>query len=65
MPAPSNLALVPFISVDNMMRFVLHVGLERILTELAGEIEADFTPLGKLSTRPRAWPAIPPSASSN
>ena len=42
MPAPSHLALVPFISVENMMRFVLHVGLERVLVELAGEIEADF-----------------------
>jgi ornithine cyclodeaminase len=39
---PSDLALVPFISVENMMRFVLHLGLERVLVELAGEIEADF-----------------------
>jgi ornithine cyclodeaminase len=42
MTAPSQLALVPFISVENMMRFVLHVGLERVLVELASEIEADF-----------------------
>jgi ornithine cyclodeaminase len=41
-PAPSNLALVPFISVENMMRLVHHVGLKRILTELAAEIETDF-----------------------
>jgi ornithine cyclodeaminase len=41
-PAPSQLALVPFISVENMMRFVLDVGVERILTELAAEIETDF-----------------------
>ncbi|NOT42000.1 MAG: ornithine cyclodeaminase [Alphaproteobacteria bacterium] len=42
MAPPSDLALVPFLSVENMMRFVLHMGLERVLTELAGEIEADF-----------------------
>jgi ornithine cyclodeaminase len=42
MNAPSHLALVPFISVENMMRFVLHMGLERVLVELAAEIEADF-----------------------
>jgi ornithine cyclodeaminase len=53
MPAPSNLALVPFISVDNMMRFVLHVGLERILTELAGEIEADFRRWESFDKTPR------------
>jgi ornithine cyclodeaminase len=42
MNAPSHLALVPFISVENMMRFVLHTGVERLLVELAAEIEADF-----------------------
>ena len=42
MSVPSRLALVPFISVDNMMRFVLHIGVERMLVELAQEIEADF-----------------------
>jgi ornithine cyclodeaminase len=42
MNAPSHLALVPFISVENMMRFVLHMGVEQVLVELAAEIEADF-----------------------
>ena len=42
MNAPSHLALVPFISVENMMRFVLHTGVEQVLVELAAEIEADF-----------------------
>ncbi|MBS0565073.1 MAG: ornithine cyclodeaminase [Proteobacteria bacterium] len=41
-----NLNIVPFISVDNMMRLVLHLGVERVLTELAAEIERDF----------RRWP---------
>ncbi len=38
----SELAMVPFVSVENMMRLVHHVGLEKFLVELAGEIEADF-----------------------
>ena len=42
MNAPSHLALVPFISVENMMRFVLHTGVEQVLVELAAEVEADF-----------------------
>jgi ornithine cyclodeaminase len=53
MPAPSTLALVPFISVENMMRFVLHVGLERVLVELAGEIEADFRRWEQFDKTPR------------
>ncbi|MBD9527742.1 ornithine cyclodeaminase [Paracoccus sp. PAR01] len=39
---PSQTAYVPFVSVENMMRLVLHVGIEKMLTELAAEIEADF-----------------------
>ncbi len=42
----ANLNLVPFVSVDNMMRLVLHLGVDRVLTEIAAEIEADF----------RRWP---------
>ena len=53
MAPPSNLALVPFISVENMMRFVLHVGLERVLVELAGEIEADFKRWESFDKTPR------------
>lgn len=40
--APSQKALVPFVSVENMMRLVHHVGLETMLSELAVEIERDF-----------------------
>lgn len=40
---PSRLALVPFVSVANMMRLVHHVGLPRMLREMADAIEADFT----------------------
>ena len=39
---PSQTAYVPFVSVENMMRLVLHVGVEKMLVELAAEIEADF-----------------------
>src|SRR5690606_13273435 len=34
--------LVPFVSVENMMRLVLHIGIEEMLAGLAAEIEADF-----------------------
>jgi ornithine cyclodeaminase len=37
-----KLNIVPFVSVDNMMKLVLVVGVERFLTELAGYIEDDF-----------------------
>lgn len=43
---PSRQAIVPFVSVDNMMRLVLHIGIERMMADLAAEIEADF----------RRWP---------
>jgi ornithine cyclodeaminase len=53
MAPPSDLALVPFLSVENMMRFVLHMGLERVLVELAGEIEADFLRWERFDKTPR------------
>lgn len=42
MTPPSSLAMVPFVSVDNMMRLVHSVGLDAFLTGLAGRIEGDF-----------------------
>lgn len=36
------LNIVPFVSVDNMMKLVLSIGVERFLAELADCIEADF-----------------------
>ncbi|SEI10478.1 ornithine cyclodeaminase [Rhizobium tibeticum] len=41
-PLPSEKALVPFVSVENMMRLVHHIGLETLLAELTDVIEADF-----------------------
>ncbi|RWB24753.1 ornithine cyclodeaminase [Mesorhizobium sp.] len=39
---PEKLNIVPFVSVDNMMKLVLATGVERFLTDLAGYIEEDF-----------------------
>ncbi|OIQ45446.1 MAG: ornithine cyclodeaminase [Roseobacter sp. MedPE-SW] len=42
MTLPSHKALVPFVSVDNMMRLVHDIGIEAMLRDLAEYIEADF-----------------------
>ncbi|WP_370251675.1 ornithine cyclodeaminase [Nioella sp.] len=46
MPQASDRAYVPFVSVENMMRLIHTIGLERMLVELADYIEEDF----------RRWP---------
>ncbi|MDK3020477.1 ornithine cyclodeaminase [Pseudodonghicola flavimaris] len=40
--SPSEKALVPFVSVADMMRLVHHIGLEPLLRALTDAIEADF-----------------------
>ncbi|QCM12600.1 ornithine cyclodeaminase [Agrobacterium tumefaciens] len=40
--SPSAKALIPFVSVENMMRLVHHIGIEQMLVELTDAIEADF-----------------------
>jgi ornithine cyclodeaminase len=42
MLTPSEKAYVPFVSVDNMMGLIQHIGIEKALVDLAAEIEADF-----------------------
>lgn len=44
MPAllPSEKAFIPFVSVENMMRLVHHVGIETMLIGLTEAVEADF-----------------------
>ncbi len=42
MSTPSHKALVPFVSVDNMMRLVHSIGVETMLRDLAEYVEADF-----------------------
>ncbi|AXI42283.1 ornithine cyclodeaminase [Sulfitobacter sp. SK011] len=39
---PSAKALVPFVSVENMMKLINHIGIEPMLIGLADYIEADF-----------------------
>lgn len=46
LPQASDRAYVPFVSVENMMRLIHTIGLERMLVELADYIEEDF----------RRWP---------
>ena len=41
-PSPSQLAYIPFVSVQNMMRLVNSVGTETFIRDLAGYIEQDF-----------------------
>ena len=41
-PASRNLNIVPFVSVDHMMKIVLSVGIEPFLAGLAAYIEEDF-----------------------
>ena len=42
MNTPSPMAYVPFVSVHNMLKLVLHFGVERVMSDIAAEIEADF-----------------------
>jgi ornithine cyclodeaminase len=48
-----TLNLVPFVSVDKMMKLVLHLGIERVLVDLADEIEADFRRWPEFDKTPR------------
>ncbi|MDP4033856.1 MAG: ornithine cyclodeaminase, partial [Pseudorhodobacter sp.] len=48
-----TLNLVPFISVANMMKLVLHLGVERVMVDLAAEIEADFLRWPQFDKTPR------------
>jgi ornithine cyclodeaminase len=48
-----TLNLVPFVSVDKMMKLVLHLGMERVLIDLAAEIEADFLRWPEFDKTPR------------
>ncbi|MEP9398894.1 ornithine cyclodeaminase [Mesorhizobium sp. KR2-14] len=48
-----KLNIVPFVSVDNMMKLVLAIGVERFLKELAGYIEEDFRRWESFDKTPR------------
>jgi ornithine cyclodeaminase len=48
-----TLNLVPFVSVDHMMKLVHHIGIDRVLIDLAAEIEADFLRWPQFDKTPR------------
>ncbi len=50
---PSDKALVPFVSVDNMMQLIHHVGLEKMIVGIAAEIENDFKRWESFDKTPR------------
>jgi len=52
-PIASPLAFVPFVSVDNMMRLVNTIGIEKLLIALAAYIEADFKRWPEFDKTPR------------
>lgn len=52
-PAPSKLAFVPFVSVENMMRIVNTIGAAKMIAEMAEYIEADFVRWDKFDKTPR------------
>lgn len=52
-PAPSHLAYVPFVSVENMMALVHTIGIDVFLRELAEYLEADFRRWPEFDKTPR------------
>lgn len=53
MTTPQTLNIVPFVSVDNMMRLVLQIGPEQVMRDIAGYIEADFRRWESFDKTPR------------
>ena len=53
LPKPGPMSLVPFVSVENMMRLVVERGVERTLVELANYIEEDFRRWPQFDKTPR------------
>ncbi|MBR0645344.1 ornithine cyclodeaminase [Plastoroseomonas hellenica] len=49
----ARLNIVPFISVDHMMKLVLAIGVDRVLTDLAAYIEEDFRRWDSFDKTPR------------
>lgn len=50
---PSDLAYVPFVSVENMMRLVHHHGIEQVLRELTDAVEMDYRRWALFEKSPR------------
>lgn len=52
-PAPSKLAMVPFVSVENMMKIVNSIGVSEMIADIADYIEADFRRWDSFDKTPR------------
>ncbi|MEM9330693.1 MAG: ornithine cyclodeaminase [Pseudomonadota bacterium] len=52
-PSPSPLAMVPFVSVENMMKLINAIGLKTALVEIANYIEADYKRWDQFDKTPR------------
>ena len=52
-PNPSKLAMVPFVSVDDMMKIVNTIGAPKMIAEIAEYIEADFLRWDMFDKTPR------------
>ncbi|MDA8746688.1 ornithine cyclodeaminase [Litoreibacter sp.] len=52
-PSPSKLAMVPFVSVEDMMKIVNTIGPSRIIAEIAAYIEEDFLRWEQFDKTPR------------
>jgi ornithine cyclodeaminase len=53
MPPIANLNIVPFVSVDHMMKLINRIGVEWFLTDLAAYIEEDFRRWESFDKTPR------------
>lgn len=52
-PSPSKLAMVPFVSVDDMMKIVNQIGPAQVIADIATYIEADFLRWEQFDKTPR------------
>ncbi|MEM7670848.1 MAG: ornithine cyclodeaminase, partial [Pseudomonadota bacterium] len=52
-PAPSHMAFVPFVSVENMMKIVNAIGPAQMMSEMIAYIEGDFTRWENFDKTPR------------
>lgn len=52
-PSLDSLNLVPFVSVDNMMKLILTIGIEKAIGGIAQQIESDFTRWESFDKTPR------------
>ncbi|TLP47062.1 MULTISPECIES: ornithine cyclodeaminase [Cohaesibacter] len=52
-PRKDSLNLVPFVSVDNMMKLILSIGVEKMIGGIAAQIESDFKRWESFDKTPR------------